>query len=448
MTRLLVRSLLACALAAPLGAQAPLTLGEAFRRADSAAFQNRIATGQARAQGAQATASLQGVLPAVRLEGGYVRTDDPLGAFGFTLRQRTVSQASFDPAALNHPTPVSNWSTGVVAELPLINPDAWYGRAAATRAADAARSSADWTRASTRFDVVRAYYGAIVARQGVLTLQQALDAADAHVRQAQSMVRNGLATNSDALLADVQRGQVEAQLLGVRGDAALARERLAMLLGQPGDTLFTLPDSLPSAARIRALLTEVSDTTGAARHDVLAAQLGQSAAQSDLHRANAAMLPRLNAFGRYDWNSPDAPFGGDKSYTVGLMASWSPFAGGARLADRQGAAARADAAEAMAEAAQASAALDIKSAESDRQVAAAQLDIAAVAVRQSTDAHRIVARKYAGGLATVAELLGAAATETRTRLGLVAARYHLIVAEAAVRHATGADLIGLTALEN
>jgi outer membrane protein TolC len=262
------------------------------------------------------------------------------------------------------------------------------------------------------------------------------------------MVRNGLATNSDALLADVQRGQVEAQLVAVRGDAALARERLAMLLGQPGDTLFTLPDSLPNAARIRALLTEVTDTTGATRHDVVAAQLGQSAAQSDLHRANAAMLPRLNAFGRYDWNSPDAPFGGDKSYTVGLMASWSPFAGGARLADRQGAAARADAAEAMAEAAQASAALDIKSAESDRRVAAAQLDIAAVAVSQATDAHRIVARKYAGGLATVAELLGAAATETRTRLGLVAARYHLIVAEAAVRHATGADLIGLTALEN
>ncbi len=448
MIRLLARSLLACAVAAPLAAQAPLSLGAALRRADSAAFQNRIARGQARAQGAQSIAALQGLLPAVRLEGGYVRSDNPLGAFGFTLQQRAVSAASFDPAALNNPTPVSNWNTGVVAELPLVNPDAWYGRAAAIGAADAARASADWTRASTRLDVVRAYYGAIVAHQGVATLEEALAAGEAHLRQAESMVRNGTATRSDALLASVQRGQVESQLLQARGNAALARERLALLLGQPGDTSFVLPDSLPDATRIRALLLDAVDTSGTTRYDLAAAELGRSAARNDVRRATAAYLPRLNAFGRYEWNSADAPFGGDGSYTIGLMASWSPFSGGARLADRQGALARADAAEAMANAADASATLEIASAMSDRRVAVAQLDIAAVAVTQATDAHRIVARKYAGGLATIAELLGAAATETQTRLGLVAAGYHLIVAEAAVRHATGGDLTALTALEN
>ena len=42
---------LALAAAAPLRAQALLTLGEAFRRADSAAYANRIASGQARTRG-------------------------------------------------------------------------------------------------------------------------------------------------------------------------------------------------------------------------------------------------------------------------------------------------------------------------------------------------------------------------------------------------------------
>ena len=61
---------LALALAAPLRAQAPLTLADAFRRADSAAYANRIAAGGARAQGAQATSALQGILPTVRAEAG------------------------------------------------------------------------------------------------------------------------------------------------------------------------------------------------------------------------------------------------------------------------------------------------------------------------------------------------------------------------------------------
>ena len=67
---------------------------------------------------------------------------------------------------------------------------------------------------------------------------------------------------------------------------------------------------------------------------------------------------------------------------------------------------------------------------------------------QATEAHRIVARKYAGGLATVAELLSAAAVETQARLALSESRYQVIVADAAARQATGRDLMALTALEN
>ena len=62
----------------PLAAQRSLTLAEAFRRADSAAFANRIAAGDARATGAQATAALQGILPTVRAVAGYVRSNDPV----------------------------------------------------------------------------------------------------------------------------------------------------------------------------------------------------------------------------------------------------------------------------------------------------------------------------------------------------------------------------------
>ena len=431
-----------------VAAQVPLTLGDAFRRADSAAFANRIAGGQANAAGGQANAALQGILPTIRAEAGYVRTDNPLAAFGYQLQQRAVTLASFDPALLNYPAPVSNWNGGVVAEVPLINVDAWYGRSAGTSAAASAQAQAGWTRQSTRVDVARAYFGAVLARERVHTLEAAAAAAQADLRQAESMVTNGLATRSDALLSSVQSGQVEAQLIGARGQAGIARERLALIIGQPGDTSFTLPDSLPSADRIRALAAYNDSDSASARLDVAAAQLGLEAAQRDSHRANAQYLPRLNGFGRYDWNSPTSPFSGQGSYTVGLMASWSPFAGASELAQRQTAQGKAEAARAAAEGAAAGARLEQDAMRIQLAVALAQLGIAETSVAQGTEAYRIVGRKYAGGLATIAELLSAAAVETQTRLGLSDARYQAIVTEAAARQADGLDLMALTALEN
>jgi len=240
---------------------------------------------------------------------------------------------------------------------------------------------------------------------------------------------------------------MQAQLIGARGNAGTARERLALLLGQPGDTTFTLPDSLPSAGQIRNLMTpSISDS--AARLDVTVARLGLEAAQRDVRRANARYIPRLNGFGRYDWNSQDRVFGGSASYTFGVMASWSLFSGASEIADRRAAQGRADAGRAMAEAADAGAALERSTTQTDLAVAVAQLSIAEVSVTQAAEAHRIVARKYTGGLATIAELLSAAAVETQTRLSLSEARYQAIVANAAARHAAGADLMALTVLEN
>jgi outer membrane protein TolC len=70
------------------------------------------------------------------------------------------------------------------------------------------------------------------------------------------------------------------------------------------------------------------------------------------------------------------------------------------------------------------------------------------AVSQSREAHRIVQRKYDGGLSTLVELFDAAAQETATRTGASRARYEAIVALAERRRASGLDLTALTSLED
>ncbi|MFZ5622954.1 MAG: TolC family protein, partial [Gemmatimonadota bacterium] len=278
--------------------------------------------------------------------------------------------------------------------------------------------------------------------------ETALAAAQGHVRQARSMVTNGLVTRSDALLAEVRAGDVEAELAAARADAILARDRLAVLLGDIEGRSFELPDSLPPSSLIRVLAeAELADSAGAARHDVQAAELGLDAAEADMRRARSLYLPRVNSFGRYDWNSPTAVFGGKAAWTVGVMVSWSPFAGAGERAELKAAAGRREAARARVEAARAQARLEATRAVSALRVALLRLAIAERSVAQATEAHRIVTRKYEGGLAAISELLDAQAAETAARLAADRARYDAITAIAEHRRSTGRDLMALAVLE-
>jgi outer membrane protein TolC len=395
----------------------------------------------AAAQEAATLTPLRGILPSTRFEAGYIRTTDPIGAFGTLLRQRVIGQDDFDPSRLNYPAVASNYTGAVVLEQPLFNADALAGRRAARRASQAAEASTEWTALSTRVDIVRAYYGATLAREKVATLSVSVRAAREHVRRAEAMARNGLVTSSDALLAAVKAGDVEAMLVEAEGDAANAILALATAMGNPTDTSFALPSTLPGSEAVRRIANDAlqASDVAALRADVRAARAGAEAADADALRARSLYLPRLNAFARYDWNSALRPFGGDNNWSAGVMASWAPFSGAAEIAEARATEGRSRAADAMREGAEARARLEVQQTARTLQVALARLDIAERAVRQSAEAHRIVARKYEGGLAAVVELLDASAAETQSRLALAAARHGLVVSSAERRKALGLD---------
>jgi outer membrane protein TolC len=82
------------------------------------------------------------------------------------------------------------------------------------------------------------------------------------------------------------------------------------------------------------------------------------------------------------------------------------------------------------------------------EVARVRLNASTQALDQSAEAHRIVTRRYEGGLATVVELFDAAAEETAIRLADADARYQLILALAQRRRAAGLDPATLTRLDD
>ncbi len=426
-----------------------LTLRQALAGGPGRAYGDRIADARAQAAGGAATAALGGVLPTLRFEGSVMRTTEPLTAFGFLLRQRGVTPAAFAPATLNYPAPISNVGMGVVVEQALFDAGAALGLRAAGAVHEAAAASDAYEHGATKVAIARAYYGAVLATERVATLAAARSAADAHVRQAEAAFRAGTVTKSDVLLAQVDAGNASSALESAQADAHLARLGLALAMGAPADTSWTLPDSLPLAKRVQALAQRVlvDTVTSAQRGDVRAAQLQRTAAEVGASRAKARYLPRLAGFGRLDWNTPSTPFGGRDSWTVGVLVSWVPFAGAADIGDVRTAAAQRAEAKAAADEAEAEARLDREATRAALATAVDRLAIAQTAVAQSVEAHRIVTRKYDGGLATIAELLDAASAETNARLSFAAAREAAIVTAADRRQALGADVSVLITLD-
>lgn len=433
-----------------------LSLTDALREADHRAFPNRLKSADIDGDRAQVRRAMQGLLPSARVETGIVRTTDPIGAFGTLLRQRQVTPAAFDPARLNNPRAITNVQSGVVVDLPLLNLDAWTGLGAAKAAADAGRANGEWTARTTRLAVVRAYFGATLANEQITTLEQSQRAADAALRQVQSMVEQGIVTKADALQASVRAARVHSELIAARSDAITAEQQLALLLGRVPGIVPVVPDTLPDDAPLRALA--VSDTLPVndmrsrddgplwpQRSDLRAADAGLLAADADRRRALGSMLPRVNGFARYDWNTPTAAFGGQKNWTVGLIASWFLYNGGA-LADVAAAAAKAATARIRSETAYAQAQLEGDATRRGVIVALQRLDLATLTAAQSREAHRLVDKRYAGGLATIAELLSADASATEAALARSAARFTVISAVAAHRLATGSDPASLATI--
>ncbi|MDP2875661.1 MAG: TolC family protein, partial [Holophaga sp.] len=121
-----------------LQAQAPMSIQEAIQTAWSK--QSGLQAGEAMVAKARADAEAMRSLrlPSATLGVGFMRTDEPMMAFGTKLDQARIAQMDFMPSKLNHPDAVQ----GTGATLTLSQPLYAGGRLDAARRAGAAMANA------------------------------------------------------------------------------------------------------------------------------------------------------------------------------------------------------------------------------------------------------------------------------------------------------------------
>ena len=129
------------------------------------------------------------------------------------------AQQNFQLSALNNPDPLSNFRTAITLRQTLFDQLQTYTRVTQARLG---QQQADLQKAmveqQVRFEVIRAYYGVLVAHAKKEVAEEAVKMAESVVKWTRDRFQNGLVVQSDLLAAEVQLAEFRQQQIDADGD--------------------------------------------------------------------------------------------------------------------------------------------------------------------------------------------------------------------------------------
>jgi outer membrane protein TolC len=435
MENLMMHRLLLPLAVIPLAAQtAPgLSLPEALRTAWSQ--QAGLQAGQALADRARldAEAAQALLLPTLQAQVGWMRTDEPMMAFGMKLNQARIQGSDFNPALLNHPEAVSGFGGSLTLQQPLYA----GGRITAARRATAALAEAEAANQAHRkqqvaLAVVQAYYGAQAAAAGVTYAEDTLKTAQGTEAFVAARVDQGLMLKADLARVRAWRAQAEAGVAEARRQAASARSGLALLMGTATPETLATPLEAPAPP---------AGSPGQ-RADLKAAAFQTEAARAFTAAVGGSLKPEVGlslstGLARETWGAS-----GGSWTTASLGAKWT-FAWG-DTKKTQAARAGARAAELAQRWQQAQAARETTEAEGAVTAAEAKVRAAQEGLTAAEEARELRQARHREGLTPLTELLDAESALQGARAFRLATLLELRTAHAQRALALGMPIEGVT----
>jgi outer membrane protein TolC len=269
-------------------------------------------------------------LPNITASHMGISTTNPLMAFGSKLNQEILTPADFDPALLNDPSQIQNFSTILEIQQPLLNLDGMYQRRAAKSKMEAMSLKTERTQDYLAFEVDKAYMQLQLAYKAVDVLEQALEAANENKKLADNSFKQGYLQRADVLNVEVRVTEVQNQLQSAKSNVQNASNYLSFLMNDEGYVVYTPVDEL-----MVENFTVEDQTISENRSDIRAMQMATDAYEAMNKADKMAFLPRLNAFGSYQLYD-DQIFQADANgYLFGAQLSWDVFQGSKRFGKAQ-----------------------------------------------------------------------------------------------------------------
>lgn len=258
-------------------------------------------------------------MPQVDLSYSALFTDNPLNAFGFNLQQGIVTAADFDPSKLNNPSLTKDFGSKIEVMQPLINPDLFYQRKAAKKGKEIAELQKMRTSEYVAFQVKQTYMELALAYDAKEVIDRALATSAEGLKRAQSFYDEGLIQRTDLLDAQIFNSKLETDLSQATNSIQDISDRLSLVMGTETGIQYTI-DKVTETA-------EADFSYNDHRTDFVAMNKAIEAQTMMKQASKMNFLPKLNAFGSYQYNDSKVAQFDKGSYLVGIKLSWNIFNG-------------------------------------------------------------------------------------------------------------------------
>jgi len=405
--------------ALPLAAQNPLTLQDAVRLAlerhpSVEAGRSAVMAAEVKVAGARS-----GYLPRIGYSETWLRSNNPVVVFSSLLTQRQFTPANFEINSLNRPAALNNFQSQVVLDQPIY--DAGLTRLG-VKSANLERSMALEDERRIRMEliagVVRAYYGAVLARESLNVADEAVRSAEADLNRAQALRAAGMSTQADVLSIQVHLAAMKEQQIRRRADFEVALAALNETLGLPLSEQHELATVLTRASIDEESLEAYEQGSLQARPEARQARFAVGLAETESAAARAALLPQVFAHAGFEVDRQRFLNRGGANWLASSSFRWNMFNGGADKARIDAASFGLQRARALENQAEAQIRLQVRRAYADFRSANQRIEVAEAAVSMAEESLRITKNRYEAGLSNVTDLLRneTALLESKTRL--------------------------------
>lgn len=262
-------------------------------------------------------------LPTVGVSYTAMTTNGPLNAFGFKLGQRVITQNDFDPRLLNHPSATPDVITKLEVQQPLLNMDMLYMRKGAEKQTEVYQYKTKRTKEYLTFEVKRAFMQLQLAYEAARVLNEALNTAKSVYKFTDDHYLQGLIQKSDLLNVNVHLTSIESNLAKAQSNIRNASDYLSLLMGAKTGVVYKTDGLTAGGLRSADTTQKVPDS----RADFMAMEKAIEASDMMIRSNQSSYLPKLNAFGNYQYNDAHLTGFGANSYLVGVQLSWDIFKG-------------------------------------------------------------------------------------------------------------------------
>jgi outer membrane protein len=424
--------------AAALGAEAPLTLGEAVLLALKENPGLKAAGLSVPAAEAQIAMARARFLPQIGFSQSFNNSDNPTQVFMSKLNQRVFTEQDFLLNNLNNPGPYSDWRTGLVAKQPIFQAgEAYLGYQQARLNRDIAAFQVLAARQKLIYQVTQAYFGRQLSEARLKVVREAKKTAAANRDIVQSRFKEGSVVRADLLSADVHLARLTQDELSAAGEVEIARSALATAVGTPEVGSRTLAPAPKEPAPLLGNLDELKRVAEQKRPDLKRLALAARVAQQERTKARLNYLPRLNVVAQYDLDQKYLFGNSADSYTVMAVMHLNLFNGLARLAREREARARAAQAQEQEREFLDLIRHQVTESAQHLKTAHARLQVGKAAVDQAREGLRLIRLRYEEGLTILVDLLTAEDAKKEAELNYLAALFDTHLAQAELDLALG-----------